>query len=79
MKLDNEKKECFYKYDLDLQSEEYKMLKEYGLKHIVNDDDALINYAVVRILKESIEDAGKLNSVMKKLIKKEKKNGKSNG
>jgi len=78
MKLENEKKECFYKYDIDLQPEEYKMLKEYGLKHIVDDPDALINYAVIKILKESIEDTGKLNNVMKKLIKKEKKNGKSN-
>ena len=61
-----------HKFDVDCTDVEWKTLKEYGLKKIQEDDLALINYAVVDLLKKYIESKdGTVKSTKK--IKKAKK------
>lgn len=77
MKLENERKETFYAFDFDANEKEMGFLKEYALKHIVNDDKVLINYAVNRILEEQVATCltQKKDDVLLKLpkIKKNRK------
>jgi hypothetical protein len=54
MNLKNERKELFYKYDVDMTTEELDQLAKVGLKEIKKDKEALVNYAVVKILEEYI-------------------------
>lgn len=55
MKLGKEKKQIYYVMPAEFSPEEVKNLKEYALKNIINDEQALINYAVVDILKKYID------------------------
>ena len=54
MKIGKETIEESCKFDIDLSSKEAATLKEYGLKNIQNDDAALINYAVNKMLRDYI-------------------------
>jgi len=56
MKIGKEKKEIYYKFDVDFEKNEYETLKEYGLKEIVKDDNALINYATNKILINAVKN-----------------------
>jgi len=79
MKMYNEKKETWYKYDMDFSNDEAEVLKDYALKHIINDSDVLINYAVNKLLREyvdtysetrRIDDVQKVSKNLKKPCKK---------
>ena len=66
MELSKEKKQTVYAFDLDVSDQEHKMLKEFGLKTIKDDDDALINYAVNYILRKEVESYDKTDKTDKK-------------
>ena len=71
MKLENEREVKMIEFDLeDLTTEEVARLKEVGLREIVKDDVALINYAINYILREMINQTEGSIEVMKKLLKK---------
>lgn len=55
MKLGKETTEKYCKFNVEFENGEFKMLKDYGLKEIQKDDSALINYAVNKILIDSIK------------------------
>ena len=59
MKIDNERTEVVHKFDIDLTDEEYATLADVGLKRIKNDRDALINYAVVSLLQDKVNELDK--------------------
>ena len=48
-----------YKFKVEMDDKEEALLKEYALKNIINDDEALLNYAVNRILKEMVNKGDK--------------------
>lgn len=54
MKIVKETEEKSYKFVVDLSTKESAVLKEYGLKSIENDDEALINYAINKIVENYI-------------------------
>ena len=55
MQLDNETLEIVHKFDLDFKDDnEYNALLKHARSKINNDEEALINYAVVDLLKEYI-------------------------
>ena len=56
MKLSKETIEKYHKFDIDLDKKEYKILRDYGLKLINSDDEALINYAVNKILGDAVKE-----------------------
>jgi len=56
MEINDERKETYYKYNIDATDEEAALLKEIGLKRIQTDDAALINYAVVKMLEDYIQE-----------------------
>ena len=49
-----EKEVMYHQFEIDIEDETHALLLDYAKKHILDDEDALINYAIVRILKESI-------------------------
>jgi hypothetical protein len=54
MKLENERPdEQYVKYDVELTAEERTTLLQYGKQHI--DDDTLIEFAIVDIIKKQLE------------------------
>jgi len=55
MKLENEQKETYCKFDIDLTELEYKDLVKYGREHIQNDEPELVNYAVNHMLRKMVE------------------------
>ena len=55
MKLSNQKQEKVYRYNLLITREEAEHLKHLGLETIQNDDQALIEYAVLRLLEDQIK------------------------
>lgn len=76
MKINNEREESIYVCDLDLTSEEQKILVERGLELIKKDETALIEYAVKKILEDCIiTQSNKEDLIINKInkIKKEKK------
>lgn len=63
MKLENEREETVYKFDVDFTDNEADVLVDIGLKRIKNDREALINYAVNALLKEYVENIKKEEGV----------------
>lgn len=55
MKFLNEREIKYYEFNTEISEDEKKILKEYALKNIVNDDNALINYAIIDILKKQVD------------------------
>ena len=55
MKLKYKHDSKYCEFDLDLDQPEAEELIKYAKKHIVKDEQALINYAVVRMLREYVE------------------------
>jgi len=66
MKFGKETAEKYVKFDVDIDNNEYDMLKNYGLEQIKNDDQALINYAVNKILRAEVEREEKKGKKSKK-------------
>lgn len=59
MKFGKETEEKFHRFDVSMDKKEHKFLRDYGLDQIKNDDEALINYAVNKILGEEIKKGKK--------------------
>lgn len=53
--LKNETKETVYRYDVEAEDGLYSFLVAEGLKRIQTDKEALFNYAVNLILRETLE------------------------
>ena len=71
--MKKEKTVQYVEFKMDFSKAEIEALKEYALEHIINDENALCNYAVNKILEQYV-DKEVLNRVRQK---KEKSNGKS--
>jgi len=61
--------EKVYRFDVDFENKEYALLKDYGLKEIQNDSEALVNYAVNKILANAVKLE---KTVVKEMLKKVK-------
>jgi len=59
MKFGKESVEKFHKFDVSFDKKEHSFLRDYGLDQIKNDDEALINYAVNKILREAVKNGEK--------------------
>jgi len=59
MKLGKETKVDYCKFDVEFENNEFQILKDYGLKKIQEDDEALVNYAVNKILIDQINASDK--------------------
>lgn len=82
MKILKERKEVNVIMDVDFSGEERKLLKDYALKNIEKDEDALINWAFVDILENSIKSGtlpGKNKKTKPKKLNSSKKAKSSNG
>ena len=56
MNLTNEKKESYYRYDVEFEDDEFDLLYQAGLREIIKDKDAVINYIVNKILRDYVEE-----------------------
>jgi hypothetical protein len=74
MELQNERNVEMVEFDIDLTLEESQKLYDIGLTWLKEDTDAVINYAINKILKNMVEDQKDVNKLLRKEIKK--KNGK---
>lgn len=54
MKIGKEKKVTYYHYQVTMSPEEFKILRAHGLRIIQNDDEALINYAILDGIKNHL-------------------------
>lgn len=54
MNLTNKRIEKMYKYDLDITDEEKTQLAKIGLNRIKTDQNALIDYAIIKILEDYV-------------------------
>lgn len=68
MNISNEQKENAFKYDMELSQEEESFLTQMGFELIKKDKNALINYAVLKMLENQIKS---LSDKMDKSIKEE--------
>ena len=73
MLLGKETKCVYHQFETTMTDKECEMLMEYARKHIVNDRDWLINYAVNKGLEQYIKDLDKTNGALKKMKKSNKK------
>jgi len=64
MKFGKETKKVYCQFEFEFEDKEFQMLREYGLKEIAKDDNALVNYAINKIL------ANCVNTSVKRRIKK---------
>ena len=55
MTFGEEKEVIYHQFEIDLEDDTRKFLLDYAKKHILEDEDELLNYAIVKILKEQIE------------------------
>lgn len=69
MKFGKQKIEKIYNFDVDFEDNEYSILKDYGLREIQKDPEALVNYAVNKVLANAVK-LGK--PAVKKMLKKSK-------
>lgn len=59
MKLGKDVVEKCHRFDIGLSKKEYETLKNYGLEQVKSDDEALINYAVNKILADAVKKGSK--------------------
>ena len=78
MKLENEKKEAVYKYDLECSDEEAEKLKALAIKRFTEDEQAQIEYAIVSLLSDLV-DKEETETFLKKAIEKQQKRSKEDG
>ena len=76
MELQNERNVEMVEFDIDISAEEGQKLFDMGLKWLSEDTDAVINYAVNKILKDMVDDQKNVNKMLRKELKKQ--NDKSN-
>ncbi len=65
---DNNEVMQYYNMELNATKEEKKLLIEYALKEIVNDEEELVNYAINKLLKQMIGDENFLKNLKKKVL-----------
>ena len=70
--IDNNEKMIFYKMELDINQKEIDTLVDYARMMIFDDKEELVNYAINRLLKESIE-SGEIKEILDKAEKDESK------
>lgn len=70
----------YVELDIDMSEKLRKQLIEYGLREIVTDEDALVNYAFIKALENGIKHAEKIadESQLKLDFKSKKKGMKKN-
>jgi L-fucose mutarotase/ribose pyranase (RbsD/FucU family) len=78
MKLENEKKEVVYKYDIDCSDEEANQLKALAIERFSKDERAQMEYAIVSLLSDLV-DKEETEDFLKDVIEKEKKRSKEDG
>ncbi len=54
MVIKNEREVTCYEMDIDLDSNEFQKLRDYGLKRIALDSQSLVNYAVNQLLMDYV-------------------------
>jgi hypothetical protein len=54
MFITNEREVKSYEMDIDLDTNEFQKLREYGLKRIALDSQSLVNYAVNQLLMDYV-------------------------
>ena len=52
------KKEIFYRFDIDIDTKTKKILLKQAKKEIVKDEEALLNYIIVKVLQEHMITEG---------------------
>ena len=72
MKFTRPRKALYYKYDLDYDEKEGEALKKYAIEKFSTDEQAQIEYAIVNILKETLEKEVEDTKKKSKKIKKNK-------
>lgn len=78
MNILKETPEKYVKLDMEFKDDEEKMLIDYAKKHILEDKEALINYAFINILKNDISTLeGNINT-LKEIKKRNEKQSTSN-
>jgi hypothetical protein len=76
MKLNNERKEEVYTYDLDCSDEETTLLTNMAIERFAQDKQAQLEYAIVSLLKDVV-DKKDAREFLKKMV--EKLQGEENG
>ena len=82
IKFGKERKETFYRFDIKVEPKLETILIKYAKKRIINDREALINYAINGILREEMDrnktkKKDKMNNILfESLLKETKKRGK---
>ena len=70
MKFGKHKIEKVYNFDVDFEDKEHSILQAYGLREIQKDPEALVNYAVNKILANAMKLC---KTAVKETLKKSKK------
>jgi len=76
MKLNNERKEVVYTYDLDCSDEETTRLTNMAIERFAQDKPAQLEYAIVSLLQDAV-DKKDICEFLKKTV--EKLQGEENG
>ncbi len=85
MKLENQRKEAVYKYDIECTPEEETRLKAIAIERFALDGRAQLEYAMISLLTDLVENLAsedvekdKQDNKIKKITKKRGKNGSKN-
>jgi hypothetical protein len=80
MKLQKERKETVYRYDLDCSDEEKKQLKKIAIERFAKDEHAQLEYAVVSMLTDAVNELEATRTLVKakKSPRRTKNGSKSN-
>ena len=58
------KKEIFYKTDVEMTEETKQIFLRYGRSHIVNDEEKILDYAINKVLKDSLPYFKAINKIL---------------
>ncbi|GAG37497.1 unnamed protein product [marine sediment metagenome] len=61
--MENEREESVIKFDIELSKEDFEMYRAIGIQRIQSDGQALVEYAMVKLLEDTIKglDLGEEN------------------
>ena len=62
IKLGKETEKIYVEFETDMDDDTIEMLVNYSKEHILEDQDALVNYAFNRIIREQLVREGKLKA-----------------
>ena len=80
MKLDNERKDYVYKYDVECDDTEQQVLCKYAIEKFATDIPAQLEYAIVKMLEDFVmrnKEGEKLPEVLAKNVNKKSKTRKA--